>query len=420
MRVAYARFLRLSRLNFGHLITSAVTSRMVPTGFRTAAAGDEDGDALAMATWRRSHLDIVSRDLFDDVATYGAGYTLNDAAGQILKLSPWSTLTEASPLTPWSPDAGINVGHNPAEGFDVITLFRPATDGRPAYSRRAAKESKLSTIPTDGRLWMPGRGWDWIEDPQPIRWISDIPIVDYRAPKGFGQFEPHLDTLDRINHTILQRLTITAMQAFRQRAFKGNIPTTYPDDHPLAGQPVDLDSIFSAGPAALWILPEGADVWESQTTDITPILAGVDKDLKYLAAVSSTPLYILSPDAASGSAAGASLARETLVFKVEDLDARMGDGLARAMGNSFAAQGDNERADVAQIETIWQPADRSSIIERAAAAASAATTLSRRSIGEKIYQLTPAELAREEQNWSDQAFTAVPVAPAAPPVAVNG
>lgn len=410
MAAAYAQFVKRCRLNFADTIVSAVTARQTPVGFRTAAAADEDGDKVAMATFKKSHLDVYGKDVFEDVGTFGRGYTLNDGQGQILRLSPWNAFTESSPMTPWSPDAGIMVGFDPVEQADIITLFRPAgtaADGStaPAYSRRAVKLVKrVTSIPSNGNVWTPGNDWDWIEDPQPITWLQDVPLVDYVARKGMGQYEAHIDTLDRINQTILDRLTITAMQAFRQRAVTGELPETYPSNHPLAGQRVNYNDVFQAGPAALWILPTGADIWESQVTDITAILSAVDKDLKYLAAVSSTPLYILSPDAASGSAAGADLADAMLNAKVKDLNVRMGISLDRAMAQSFAAQGDTTRSDASQIETMFAEPDELSWAEKAAAAAQAVTSMSRKAIAKYIYGLTPSQIEEEEQNWSDQTF----------------
>lgn len=405
MRTAYQRFVNMSRLNFAAPIVGAVTSRLRPTGFRTAAAGDDDGDRQAMSTWTGSHMGSQSRDLFDDLATYGAGFVVNVRDGGLRKMSPWDTITDASLARPWQADAGLVAGFDPVDQVNVLELYRPG------YSRRAILPSRTSVIPSNGSAWYPGRGWEWAEDPQPVvdvdgQHLPDKMLVNrLDAQHGMGQFEAHTDALDRINHTVLQRLTIVAMQAFRQRAVKGNLPKVYPPDHPQAGQQIDYDKIFEAGPAALWMLPADADIWESAVTDIQSILNSVKEDLRNLAASSFTPLYVLSPDAAAGSAEGASLAREMLVFKVEDLIDRASDQLGQTMATSFALQGDSVRADASQLETIWQPADRVSINERANAASQAVTSMSKRMIQEKIYQLSPAELQRERQYEADEAFS---------------
>jgi hypothetical protein len=52
--------------------------------------------------------------------------------------------------------------------------------------------------------------------------------------------------------------------------------------------------------------------------DLGPVRQAIRDDVQDLAAVTRTPLFYLTPDAANGSAEGASLAREGLVFKTED------------------------------------------------------------------------------------------------------
>lgn len=401
MREAYARFVNMGRLNMARLVVQAVTSRQVPTGFRTAATNDPTGDELAMATWRRSRMATQARDMFENLGVYGEAYGLVDEDGMIHALSPWMAITDSADGAVWGTDAGLTATFDPIEQAMVLTLFRPG------YVRQAVIDAEVSTIPQDGRKWFPGRDWEWVSDPQPLGWTDRVPLVPLSSPGKMGQFEPHIDTLDRISHTIFQRLVIVAMQAFRQRAIKGDLPSHYPDDHPQRGQKIDYDKIFEAGPAALWMIPEGADIWESAVTDIASISTEVDKDVKRLAAASGTPLYMLSPDAADGSAEGAQLLRETLTFKVEDLNARVGESLADLLALSFAAQGETERADPAQIETIWMPADRSSWAERAQAASQAASTLPRRTIWRDIYQMTPSQITQAQAELDEEAFAEV-------------
>lgn len=61
------------------------------------------------------------------------------------------------------------------------------------------------------------------------------------------------------------------------------------------------------------------EIWESQTTDLNGLQNVINADIKHLAATAGIPLDILSPDV-QGSANGAELKRETLRFKVENLE----------------------------------------------------------------------------------------------------
>lgn len=59
-----------------------------------------------------------------------------------------------------------------------------------------------------------------------------------------------IDDLDRINLLVLQRVQIAVLQAFRQRAIKGELP-----EKDAAGNAIDYNVLFSSDPAALWQLP---------------------------------------------------------------------------------------------------------------------------------------------------------------------
>lgn len=413
VRDAYARFINMSRLNFAELIVAFVVAHEQPLGFRTAAPGDAQGDDVAMRIWRGSHMPVQSRDLFDDKGTYGESFLTVTGAQHadgnggfsmplVVRSDPWRTTAEMSQTRPWETEAAITVGHNPHYQADFITLFRQG------YFRQAVREAKVSSIPNNGTVWYPGTGWKWVDDPQPYNYTDGNPVVRFATPGGVGEFERHLDSLDRINHTIHQRLTITAMQAFRQLALSGNLPEVYPPSHPQAGERIDYNEIYKAGPGAMWMLPEGAKVWESGVTDIRPIIEAHKEDLRNLAAVSSTPIYALAPDAANGSAEGASLARETGNFKAEDRIERDGDSLSMTLGYAFQALRDSARAETSQISTIWRSVERESRNARASAAAAAKQAgMSQEGINEYMFGLGPDEIQREMQNKADEMFASI-------------
>jgi hypothetical protein len=412
MRAAYKQFVSMARLNMCELIVNSKTARMKVVGFRTAAADDAYGDSEAYATWKRSHMPVLSRSLFGDLAHYGQsfitvfGTQIPGSDGTVDEpymtgSDGWTTWTKQDPNKPWESEAAIHVGYDSFNGVDTIILYRPG------YFRIAQKLTPKSTIPTDGSLWKPNADWTWTGGPISLGYTQKVPVVRLQTLDGRGVYEGHLDSIDRINDGIKQRCTIIAMQAFRQRALKGDLPTEYPEGHDRAGDPIDYNDIFKAGPAALWLLPSSAEVWESTPTDIGPVLNSTKDDTKNLAAVTATPLYVLSPDSAGGSAEGASLARETHVFSVEELIDVVSDGLAQALGITFEAARDSVRADPALIDVIWASVDRASMAEWASASSQAkAGGMPQKFIDEKIFGFTPAEIAEAAQLREDESFSA--------------
>jgi hypothetical protein len=185
---------------------------------------------------------------------------------------------------------------------------------------------------------------------------------------------------------------IAAMQAFRQRALKGDLPVVDAE-----GNEIDYDALFPADAGAVWTLPAGVDIWESQQADLTPILNGIRHDVQDLAAVTRTPLFYLTPDAANGSAEGASLAREGLVFKVADRIVETSESWEQVMSMAFLFSGDETRARRGDMEVLWAPPERYSLAERADAASKAiAGGYTWRSAMTDIWQLSPQQVDRME------------------------
>jgi hypothetical protein len=143
--------------------------------------------------------------------------------------------------------------------------------------------------------------------------LGETPVVKFANADEKGEYEPYLDIIDRVNHMILQRLVIATTQAFRQRVLKGDFPT-----HDADGNEIDYNGIFESSAGSLWVIPEGADVDELGQAEIMGILNAVRADIQDFAAVTRTPMHYFSPEGANGSAEGAQLAREGLVFKTED------------------------------------------------------------------------------------------------------
>lgn len=394
-RKAYKEFQKKARTNFAELCVEATLERMRPKGFRTAASGDENGDEAAKRIWKGNDLDVEMPEVFRSMLAMGDGYAIvgQDETGQpvITAEDPRQVVTVHDPVRQRVCRAGLKLFHDPIEGLDLAYLYLPGV--RFVAQRPASRSRRTMRYGTATWEWDNDRGG--VEGEAFDSEFDDVvPVVRFRNKRGIGEFEPHTDVLDRINHMLLQRMVIATMQAFRQRALKGDLPDVYPADHPQAGQKIDYDGIFEAEPGALWEIPEGVDLWESEVTDFSPVLKSVSDDVQHFAAVTRTPLYYMNPDAVNQSAEGASLAREGLVFKAEDRMARAESGLIDVMSLAFRFAGDPERADRDKLEVLWAPAERRSLAERADASVKAGSDLPWQAKAELIWQLDPATIKR--------------------------
>ena len=403
VRQAYQRLMSMARTNFASLVVEAPRERMQVVGFRTGADGDELGDSEAWRIWQANALDADSSLVHRASLSMGMAAVIvggvDDEIGApvITPEDPREVICECDPVKRRKVVAALKVFADDTEGVDRAFLYLPGV----VY--QAAKQGINHGITPSAE------GWEWSESPQTLG-APVVPVVPFPnqadlAPRpdgmgiGWGEFEAHTAVLDRINYTILNRLEIATLQAFRQRAIKG-VPT-----HDAEGNEVDYDDIFAADPGALWLLPETAEMWESGQVDLNPIRQAIRDDVQDLAAVTRTPLFYLTPDSANGSAEGASLAREGLVFKTQDRIVQASESWEQVMSLAFLFAGDEQRASRGDMETLWAPPERHSLSERADAASKAiAGGVPRRTVMTDIWQFTPQQVDRMETERATDAL----------------
>jgi hypothetical protein len=149
-------------------------------------------------------------------------------------------------------------------------------------------------------------------------------------------------------------------------------------------------------------LPPKAKIWESGAADMRQILEINESDIIQFAATTKTPMYYLNPGGANQSADGASMQRESLVFKVEDRIERCSPLWAEVMAMIFTVMGDQERADLANIQTLWANPDRLSLAEKADAANKVQSLIPWRSMMKLIFDFDPQTIERMQSEREEE------------------
>ncbi|MEU4218136.1 phage portal protein [Actinoplanes sp. NPDC026623] len=422
VREMYIAFQRLARSNYAQLAVAAVSERMTPVGFRTAADGGAVGDKLAAQIWKRSGMPVTAADVHDMMLNLGEAYVIvgpvdeETGAPVVTAEDPRTIIGEPHPVNPMRLRAALKVMRDDIEGEDRAYLYLP---GEVWVARRTASYA-ASGVGGIGVTWSP-RAWDWAPERSGTLGFNRLPVVRFLNKDQAGEYEAHQDLLARINHQTLQRLVIATMQAFRQRAVKG-----LDDIDEETGEEIDYSDLFVMDPAALWQLPAGAEMWESGTVDLRPILDGVKADVQEFGAVTRTPMFMLQPSGVNQSAEGASLQREGLIFRTQDRIDRTSLPWSQVMALSFLQAGEPARADLSKLETLWASPARLSLSERADAASKAANDIPRRIRLIDIWGYTPERADELESEWDEQelreaqiaaaAQTPDPTAPAAAPL----
>lgn len=366
-REAIAGFGPFSRTNFAKLVVEAVRERMTPVGIRTSADDDITGDAEAWRIWQRAGMGVESAETHRGMFRWGDSYVIVGPPDEVTGVpvitheDPRQIITEHDPAQQRKRLAAFKLFHDDVESADFAYLWLP---GKLWVARRDVPRG----VRHGGEVAFAANLFDWdTERTQALPDTNMLPVHRFRNEDGKAEFEPYLDLLRRINHEVLQRMTISVYQAYKQRAAI-NLPT-----HDEKGEEIDYSEILVSDPGAFWQLPADVSFWESASIDLTPILSAIKSDIENLASVTRTPLHYLSPAGTNQSAEGAALSREGLVFKVEDRMARASATWSDVMSDAFLWLKDPKRADLDQLEIIWKPAERESLAARLDAAVKAQT-----------------------------------------------
>jgi hypothetical protein len=401
-------FEKLGRRNFERIIVNAILSRLGVVGIRTAVDDDEGGDAEAFRIWKKLRGKLWTADAFRMKLSMGLAYVIvgRDEDGQPLVTAedPRFVTAITDPANPYNVLAALKLFHDDVADQDVAYLYLP---GRVMVATRPRKAVAGAGIKFNARYWEWSVDVEDVESGQLIAGLSPgsidalnvldengevigqrVPVVEFANDGRDAQFAPFLDHIDGIRKQVLDRMTIATIQAFKQRAFKG-LPKV--DEQ---GNEINYEGMFESAPGAVWDLPEATEIWESGQVDMTGILAAIRDDVKDLYALSGTPGYLASPDAANASAESASLQREMNIFNVRSSQNRDEPALERVAELIFLYLSDAKRAQVDKLEVIWAPVELLSIAEKGSAVAQTKGVVPRYLQLTDIMGYTPAQADR--------------------------
>ena len=400
-REAWVRFQRRARTNWGDLVVSSVVDRLVPNGITVKGDPKNENAKVAQRIWRDNRLDSVIKDWFRFGLEYAQSY-LTVWAGPpggmpiITADSPETMCVVTNPLQKWKPQAALRVWRTDEEATDYAMVW---TEGRwDLFERPTYAQVEHRVIPNQWLRNLAEGQWTHSDSGASV----DIPVVVYNNPGGAGEYERHLDLIDRINAGILERLVIVAMQAFRQRALTGGMLPTRDE----SGNEIDYSKVFAPAPGALWNLPAEMAIWESQQVDTGPILNASKDDVRQLSAVTRTPLPMLMPDTANSSAEGARSTENGYVFRCRDRvnEARLGAiaimVIALRMAGVTLGEDDN-------LDVTFESVERVTLAEKYQAALAAKNAgESIKSIQRNVLGYSPDQIAQDAIDRAQDALVA--------------
>lgn len=414
LRASWLAFQRKARVDYGGLAKSALKQRIRPRGVIIGVDGKHPAIVTAQRIWRDNRLTSQFGLAINDRLETGHGYIAigrdDEGHAVITREKPEFFYALPDPLQPWKARFAIKVWRDDIAGKDYALVWVPGT--RQKFVR-ASKDDAT------GNVYRRANTTGWEPTGAPDEYDGPVPVVILSRPEGQPLLEAHYDLIDGLQLGKLQRLVITAMQAFRQRALKSSADAasvataagTDEDD-----DDVDYKKIFEPAPGALWDLPEGIDIWESAPTDIRPLLEGEKEDARTFAAVTMTPVAVFIPDSANQSAAGAITAKEGHIEKAQDEIDDLKPALAMVIVHALRVEDVDLGNETVEID--FAPPALVSLAEKYDAASKAKSTgLARRTILRTVLGLSTEEIKQDEADFANEQLAAFTMAAAAAPPA---
>lgn len=407
--------LRMGRANLALLAVESKLDRLQLQAFRTVSDDDDDDENGPDAT--AAKLMEKYGSVFDDALLYASvmndGYIWIGGKGAdglpvVTAEDPRNCVTIDDPVDPHRSVAAMKMYHDKVRGYDFAHVVLPQKEWlddngeQQILGTRIRVARRKSGTGVVSPSFRPG-AWEWDDEngsalyPDAVQERGTL-VHHVTAPNGISDIEPHIDLLTRINNMIVDRLWISKFQVFRQRALEDTekdpeAGDAFPDKDE-DGNDIDWDAVLAADPGAMWRLPAGVRIWESTPTDLQGALLSVRDDVKEFSSASRTPMYVFTPDAIQGSAAGADLASETAVAKAEKWQKRARRPFSAAVKDMLAVAGHRAAAD-GQIELKWGPVKRVSMNESTNAGTQAkASGVPQQGVWEDYLQASPEQVKR--------------------------
>ncbi|MGW4487866.1 phage portal protein [Amycolatopsis sp. NPDC004368] len=351
---AYRRFQKKARLNLCLLCAESRVHRTQVIGFRDPLFNSREIDPV-WQLWQHARLDARQFGLWRKTYSRSTSYAIlgvdprKASVPRVTIEGPETVIVETDPGDRSVRLAALRLWHDSIARRWYATLYLPGLRYRWQSKNltRSGVTSALSFKPSS---------WE-LRDPEPARSLPYVPVWEFLNGDGDEDEEPAasfdvgLDTQDRLNLTVLNRLTAERYAAFRQRGLTNYTADTDPD----TGLPV---SPFNPGAQYLWTVPPSEDggpeprFFDFAQTDTANILRAAESDMRAFAMQTLTPVYYLPGDMINIGADAVAALDAGHVQAIKQLEAQWTENVEDLLQGMADIAGLDR--DLSQSEAVWE------------------------------------------------------------------
>lgn len=397
-REAFQQFQRTARTNLCLLCVESMVHRTQINGFRASSGSGDESSVWKL--WQAAKLDARQFGIWRKAYSRGSAYLTvgvdprKPRTPRVSIEGPENVIVETDPADRSRRLAALRLWYDEIATRWFATLYLPGPDPESAGLRYRWQSQKTGLAHHPGGPVFGSQSWQLREDPS--RSLSNVPVVPFlngdegEIPRA--EFAAGMDIQDRLNLTVLNRLTAERYAAFRQRG----ILNFEPEEDPVTGVTI---SPFKPGSDQVWTLPppEPGDpepkMFDFAQTDTSSILRAVESDMRSFAATTITPVYYLPGDLVNIGSDTVAALDAGHVNKVRQSQTVFGEGAEETL--QLMADVAELDIDLTESEVVWMRPE----------------TFNPSAVADFLVKLAsagvPLPMAAEEVGWSPQRVAAL-------------
>lgn len=397
-REVFERFQRLARTNLCLLCSESMVHRTKAIGFSDPLWTDFTQLDPVWQLWQKAKLDARQFTIWRKVYSLGSAYVTvgldprRPRTPRVTIESPRNVIVEHDPADASRRLAALRLWHDSIAKRWMATLYLPGpTPDKPGlrYSWQTTRQTSNGSF-SGGLSWKPNA---WEKRAEPATSLPDVPVVPfYNGDEGeepYPAFAPGIDAQNRLNLTLLNRLTSERYAAFRQTV----LLNYQVEEDPVTGEPIapwkpGVTQIGTIAPSDNPADP-AVQLVQLQATDTSNMLRAVEADMRAFAAITLTPVYYLPGDMTNIGADAVAALDAGHNAKISHQNAGHAEGLEEVLTLMARIAGLEDR-DLSQSEVAFEKPENLNPVQ----------------VGDQLSKLVAAQvplpMAVEEVGWSPQ------------------